>query len=85
MTNLKKRKDRNLAEGEVTRHAHRCSAGTVYDIAEEEGNARLLVAPKGCKITHEEHNTQVVTPGRYITFKATEQDHAAAEAREVVD
>ena len=80
---MQKRKDKNLAEGEVTGHAHRCIGDCeVFDMPD---GTRLLDAPDGCEVTHEEHKTHVLPPGRYITFKATERDHAAEEARAVQD
>jgi hypothetical protein len=78
---MKKRKDRNLAEGEVTGHAHRCSQGTVYDC---DDGTRLLDTD-GCEVTHEEHNTIQIPAGRFTTIIATEQDHFAQKAREVQD
>ena len=78
---MKKRKDRNLAEGEVTGHAHRCSAGTVYDC---DDGTRLLESD-GCEVTHEEHKTIKLPAGRLKSIIATEQDHFAQKAREVAD
>lgn len=77
-----KRNDKNLAEGEVTGHAHRCVGDVeVYNI----DGGRELDAPDGCTVTHEEHNTIELPPGRYDTIIAVERDHAAEEAREVRD
>ena len=80
---MNKRQDKNLAEGEVTGHAHRCIGDVVvYDYPD---GTRLLEAPHGCSVTHEEHNTHILPVGRYTTFKASERDHAAEEARAVSD
>ena len=78
---MEKRKDKNLAEGEVTGHAHRCTSGTVYDCPD---GTRLLDT-EGCEVTHEEHKTIELPAGRYISIIATEQDHFANEARRVQD
>ena len=80
---MKKRIDCNLAEGEVTGHAHRCAGEGVEVFDVDDG--RELHAPDGCDVTHEEHNTHTLPPGEYTTFQAFEQDHAAEEARQVVD
>ena len=79
---MQKRKDKNLAEGEVTGHAHRCTGQVaVYG----EGDNRLLDAPTGTQVTHEEHKTIELPPGRYHIHKAVEYDHAAEEARAIRD
>lgn len=81
---MKRRNDKNLAEGEVTGHAHRC-AGDDVAVFDRDDGTRRLEAPHGAEVTHEEHNTHVLPPGNYTTFKAIERDHAAEEAREVID
>lgn len=81
---MKKRKDTNLAEGEVTGHAHRC-AGAGVAVFDETDGTRLLEAPSGCEVTHEEHKTHILPPGRYTATIAHEQDHAADDARRVRD
>jgi hypothetical protein len=80
---MKKRKDKNLAEGEVTGHAHRCIGDCeVYD---EQDGSRTLIVNDNIELTHEEHNTLTIPAGRYKTFKAIEYNHAEEEAKEVQD
>ncbi len=59
---MKKRTDKHLAEGEVTGHAHVAAAddAVVYG----EGDVRLLDAPSGTTVTHEEHKHGVLPPGQ---------------------
>jgi len=78
-----KRKDTNLAEGEVTGHAHRCFGDdvAVYDKSDGE---RMLDTPNGCEVTHEEHKTVVVDPGQYDIVIAKEFDEVE-RARNVAD
>ena len=80
---MRKRKDTNLAEGEVTGHAHRCSGVDVSVFDTEEG--RLLDAPNGCEVTHEEHKTHILPPGKFDTVISQEYDPFEQEARNVAD
>lgn len=73
---------RVLAEGEVTGHAHRADAGTLYDAG---GGIMVLDAPEGAIITHEEHGPIALQPGRWNRSIVQEYDHAAEAARQVVD
>lgn len=80
---MKKRKDKNLAEGEVTGHAHRCLGDcAVYDLP---NGSRLLDAPDGVEVTHEEHKTIVLPAGRYNAIIAREVDPFDEEVRAVAD
>lgn len=79
-----KRKDTNLAEGEVTGHAHRCK-GKGVAVFDCNNDVRELDAPHGCEVTHEEHKTHLLPPGHYTTFRAVERAHAAEETRQVQD
>ena len=81
---MRKRDDTNLAEGEVTGHAHRCvgSEIAVYDL---DDGTRLLDVPEGCQVTHEEHKTIELPPGRYVAQQAHELDHAEEAVRRVQD
>lgn len=81
---LKKRNDCNLAEGEITGHAHRCKGHEVAVYDHPDGH-RVLDCPDGCDLSHEEHNTHAVPPGRYKAIIAREYDPFAEEARKVVD
>jgi len=72
---MRLRKDTNLAEGEVTGHVHR-AIGEGVKVFNKDGDVRLLDAPNGCTITHEEHKSYSLPAKRYDTFRAFEQDHA---------
>jgi len=78
-----RRRDKNLAEGEVTGHAHRVAAddAVVYG----EGTERELHAPNGTSITHEEHKTEVLPPGKYDISRQREINPDTEEARAVKD
>lgn len=81
---MKKRNDNNLAEGEVTGHAHvACSkTATVYD---EDENTRVLNAPNGTPITHEEHRTYEIPPNQYNVTHQREIDPDTEEIRSLKD
>lgn len=80
---MKKRTDKHLAEGEVTGHAHIASASdaTVFG----EGDERLLDAPSGTLVTHEEHKHGALPPGQYDIRKQREVDPDTEEIRNVKD
>jgi hypothetical protein len=69
---MKRREDKNLAEGEVTGHAHRVITDDV--VVYGEGEVREMSAPSGAVVTHEEHKTVSLPPGEYsITIQREEQ------------
>ena len=78
----KRRKNRTLAEGEVTGHAHVVDAGTVLH---HEDGRRELLAPEGCEVTHEEHKTVALPPGEFDVTTQREIDPDTEEARAVRD
>lgn len=80
---MKKRTDRHLAEGEATGHHHTATAqdATVYGDSDE----RLLSAPSGTTITHEEHCEGALPPGEYDIRRQQEIDPDTEEARSVCD
>ncbi len=79
---MKKLNHRVLAEGEVTGHAHRANAGTLYD---RGGGTMLLDAEDGATVTHEEHAPIALDPGKWVIGIVQEYDHAAESARNVAD
>jgi len=79
---MEARKDRNLAEGEVTGHAHRADSGKVYNL---DNNIRLLEADKDVEVTHEEHGTVTLPPGDYLVSGVVEVDPFEDEIRRVAD
>jgi hypothetical protein len=79
---MQKLQHRVLAEGEVTGHAHRADAGTLFDAG---AGVMVLDAPEGATVTHEEHGLITLPPGQWTRRIVQEYDHAAEAAREVVD
>lgn len=74
---------KRLAEGEVTGHFHAATArsAALYD----EGGSIVLDAPKGTKITHQEHQPITVPPGHYDRYIVQEFDPFEEEVRAVRD
>lgn len=83
MAKRKKLDHTRLAEGEATGHYHE-ARGKDVALFEDDG-ARLLEAPHGAEITHQEHGVVTVPAQDYDVSKVQEQDHAASEALEVRD
>lgn len=81
---MKEVKDRVLAEGEATGHAHRARAKTAR-VFEHDSGRRELHAPHGTAVSHEEHNTIHVPAGEYDRLIVQEYDPFAEEVREVRD
>ena len=63
---------KRLAEGEVTGHAHVATAADAW--VEGAGDERLLAAPSGTEVTHEEHGTISVPAGTYDVRRQREID-----------
>lgn len=81
---LKRRTNNHLAEGEVTGHYHE-AVGAGVGVFEHSDDVLLLNAPDGCEVTHQEHATVVLPPGKFKTGVAQEFDPAVEEARNVKD
>ncbi len=81
---LKRKKDNHLAEGEVTGHYHE-AVGNRVGVLEHSNGVLLVDAPDGCEVTHQEHGTVVLPPGKFKSGIAQEFDPAAEEARNVQD
>jgi hypothetical protein len=79
----KSKKHKCLAEGEVTGHAHRVAARNAWVVG--DGEERLLTAPNGTDVTHEEHKTVTIPPGDYQITRQREIDPDTEEARVVAD
>lgn len=79
---MKKLNHKRLAEGEATGHFHGADEGTLYDMGND---VKLLDAPDGSEITHQEHNPVKLPPGKFVTGIVREYDHADEEARKVID
>ena len=80
---MKKRSDRNLAEGEATGHAHRVTELDAEVYGEE--SERELIAPSGATVTHEEHQTFTLPPADYEISIQREIDPETEDVRKVVD
>lgn len=80
---MNERTDKNLAEGEVTGHAHVAMAATAQVYG--DGPDRLLTAPDGTEVTHEEHRTIALPPGEYDVGRQMEIDPDTDEVRALLD
>ena len=69
---MRKRNDKQLAEGEVTGHAHVATSPTA--VVYGEGVNRLLEAPDGTPIKHEEHKEFKLPPGNWKVTRQREVD-----------
>lgn len=80
---MKKLDHKHLAEGEVTGHFHAATAksAALY----EDAGGIMLDAPKGTKVTHQEHKTITVPPGQYDRLIVQEFDPFEEEVRSVRD
>ena len=82
-----------LAYGEVTGHAHAVSGDAdLLEIPSEtveqtitDIEKYLLVGDKGAVVTHEEHATITLPPGRYAIVRQREYTSADMEPRFVAD
>jgi len=84
---MKKLNHKRLAEGEVTGHSHTALAEDASVYAKEEGNAinRLLDAPTGTEVVHEEHKAISLPSGQFDITIQREFDPLEEEIRRVQD
>ena len=82
---LKRLGHKRLAEGEATGHFHAAVAENSVLFGDSEGTPRRLDAPSGTDVVHQEHGTITLPPGSYDRSIIQEFDHAAEEARNVID
>ena len=80
---MKKLEHRRLAEGEATGHYHEATSDTAVLMGDDAGNPEELVAPDGTDVTHQEHGTVTLPPGRYTTSRV--QEWSEVGARDVAD
>lgn len=76
---MKEIKERTLAEGEVTGHAHRVKVAVV----EREDGVRLFDGETD--VTHEEHKTITLPKKEWASDKVREFDHVSEMERKVID
>jgi len=83
---LPKKDNTELLEGEISGHVHRLNGGTVYAETPTIANDFLLgffEIPTETEVTHEEHETIVLPPGKYKFYSQREYD--PQENRRVID
>jgi len=80
---MKKLDHKRLAEGEATGHFHAATAksASLY----EDGDKIVLDAPRGTKVTHQQHGTVAIPPGEYDRLIVQEFDPFEEEIRSVRD
>jgi hypothetical protein len=81
MKKTKQSKERVLAYGEVTGHAHRLDKGAKVEIA-ETGDAYFSVE-KSARLTHEEHGPIVFKAGLYRVVR--QREYTPEGSRTVAD
>lgn len=74
-----------VAEGEVSGHHHKLVAevGTKVEIAQDQNGFYLKVSDGAVSLTHQEHDTQTITPGTY--FIGHQWEYNEVEERKVLD
>lgn len=83
---LSPKKDTVLLEGEASNHFHRLGGGTVFKEEPRINNNFLLgyfEIPTETPLTHEEHKTIILPPGKYKFMSQREYDPQAN--RRVID
>uniref|UniRef100_A0A6M3KVJ8 Uncharacterized protein n=1 Tax=viral metagenome TaxID=1070528 RepID=A0A6M3KVJ8_9ZZZZ len=80
---LEKRKDRVLAEGEATGHAHVATSLDVEIFG--MGEQREMVAPNGTEVQHEEHKTVSIPAGTHNIRRQQEIDPDTQEIQSLRD
>lgn len=63
-----------LAEGEQTGHNHKLTGSyQLYEIKNSKSETvKFLNVEKSTKLTHQEHNQLIITPGKYIVVNERE-------------
>lgn len=72
-----------IMDGETTGHKHVAEGEDIALLTAED--QRILSAPHGVTITHEEHSAISLPPGRYVVGRIREYDYEADERRYVAD
>lgn len=79
------KRDRHLAEGEVTGHFHEAIGDGVCVLERPDSDDLILSAPNGCSVVHQEHARIELPGGVFRVRRVQEYDHFKEEARAVVD
>lgn len=74
-----------LRDGEVTGHAHRVIESPGVELYEDEHGTLWMVTEKPVDVTHEEHKTVTVPPGKWQIGGVREWDYLQEMEREIVD
>lgn len=82
---LKEKKDKVLAEGEVTGHSHRIISGDAVLLINPNGFMLLRVKSEQVELYHEEHESIMLPMGDWEIGIQREWDWFNEETRKVVD
>jgi hypothetical protein len=82
---MKRLNHKRVAEGEVTGHCHEAVDKDAVLYGDSNDVPVRLNAPSGSDIKHQEHGQVRLPPGDYGISRVKEWDHAAEEAREVIE
>ncbi|MHB1275790.1 MAG: hypothetical protein ACYCXQ_00850 [Candidatus Humimicrobiaceae bacterium] len=74
-----------LAEGEATGHLHQFMSPVKAYTKTEDIDARFLEIMSDVDLTHPEHNTIAIAPGKYEVHREQEFDYFTEEIRRVAD
>ncbi|MHB1125322.1 MAG: hypothetical protein ACYC0T_21770 [Ramlibacter sp.] len=74
-----------LAEGEATGHLHQFTAPVKAYTRTEDIDARFLEIMSDVELTHPEHKTISIAPGKYEVHHEQEFDYFTEEIRRVAD
>lgn len=86
ISNLKRKDDLVLAEGEMTGHSHRITSGQVKLYWNQEvGGTMILDVIEPAELYHEEHESIKLPPGKYEISKQVEWDWFTKMSRTVAD
>jgi hypothetical protein len=72
-----------IAEGEVTGHHHTAKGKNLGMLFKSGGDIIDFLAPEGCRIEHDEHNTLELPPGRYRVRR--QREYTYSEPQDVED
>jgi len=73
-----------IKEGELTGHAH-VAEGVGIRLVDGPGDTKILECPNGTRVSHDEHDTINVPPGKYNMHIAKQYDHLEELSKRVQD
>ena len=77
-------KNNTLALGEVTGHSHRLNSKQLM-VYEDLKQTKYLNIKQDTELIHEEHDTLILVPGKYVVLQEQEFDPIQDEIRQVMD